>query len=213
MFSTRFVSASLPLLCAALAACGGGSGSNDAPAVDAGPAADANTNGQADAGTNTVACTVVPDFKDLGAIDGSVIADAENEYLSIDAVVNVGPPQDLYVIELFGGYGAMTDGLATGTFTLSGDETNYNTCGVCVSVLAEFDPMTGPTMTYIAQSGTVTITSVEGTFAGTFVPDGAGVPMTGAVLNEDSGMFDTRSDCTITGGGASWDKAIPAPAP
>jgi hypothetical protein len=203
----------LPLLCAAASACSGGSNKNDTPpAADAGPQADAST-AQPDGNTAPIACTPVTDFTDLGVINGDVLVNAENGYLSIDGVVEAGPPVDLFVIDLFAGYGVFTDGLKTGTFTITGDETDYNTCGVCVSVLGDFDPMTGSPMMYVAQSGTVTITSIEGNFTGSFVPDAGSASFVGATFNETSEMFEDRNDCTIMGGGATWDKAIPAATP
>lgn len=215
MLSPRVFTASLPLLCASALACSGGGGGGGAPEVaDAGNQTGGGDGGaQIDAGTVPLTCTPVNNFTDLGAIDGDVFANAQEEYLSIDAVLDVGPPGDLLVIELFGGYGVMTDGLKTGTFTISGDETNYNTCGVCVTVLADLDPDVGPSMVYSATSGTVTITSIEGNFAGSFVPDGASTTMVGATFNTTSNEFETRSDCSITGAGMTWDKAIPAATP
>lgn len=200
----------LPILGAVAAACSGG-GSSD-PKADAGTF-DADTT-QPDGMPAAVECATVANFTDLAMINGDVVVDAENEYLSIDSTLDVGPPPDLFVVELFGGFGVMTDGLKTGTFEITGDETDFNLCGVCVSVIADFEAGVGSPMTYVAQSGTVTITSIEGNFTGSFAPAGGTTTMIGATINEDTGDFDPRSDCTITGGGATWDKAIPgAPAP
>jgi hypothetical protein len=211
MFSLCFRASLLTAICALAAACsGGGDGDGGADAgatADGGATADA---GPQPDGSSPAACVAVSDFGDQGTIDGEVIVNVENAYLSIDSNLEAGPPQDLLVIELFGGYGVLADGLANGTYEITGDETNYNDCGVCVTVYGDFDPMTGSEMVYVAQSGTVTITSVEGNFAGTFVPAAGGSPMVGYAPNASSMMYDQRSDCTITGGGATWDKAIPA---
>ena len=58
---------------------------------------------------------------------------------------------------------------ANQTYTISGDEANYATCGLCVMLDADIDEtnMTQGDGRWVASSGTVTFTSVATTFAGT----------------------------------------------
>jgi hypothetical protein len=72
---------------------------------------------------------------------------------------------DFVVVELWDNYGAFAGGAArTGTFTISGAETDYDTCGVCVVMAANVTNNT-PTKLLLATAGTVTVTSI-GTAAG-----------------------------------------------
>jgi hypothetical protein len=72
---------------------------------------------------------------------------------------------DIVMIELWDTYGAFNGAAArTGTFTLTGADLDYDTCGICVLMLANVANNT-PSKTMLATSGTVTITSV-GTTAG-----------------------------------------------
>jgi hypothetical protein len=72
---------------------------------------------------------------------------------------------DVLQVELWDGYGVFAGGAArTGTFSITGDETDYDTCGVCVLTLANVTNNT-PTKMLFATSGTVTVTTI-GTAAG-----------------------------------------------
>lgn len=73
-------------------------------------------------------------------------------------------PDDVY-LELWDNYGVFAGGAAkTGTFTISGADTDLDTCGLCVMILANVTNNTA-TKTMLATSGSVTITSI-GTAAG-----------------------------------------------
>lgn len=179
-----------------LAACSGGDGDL---AADAGPA---------DAGALGPNCSQVESFGELGALTGQVISVAADSYLSVDQEIAAGPPRDLFVVELFGDAPPFGDGLKTGTFPIEGAQTNYNECGVCVVVFADLVEGSPTAMAYIAQSGTVTITSVEGSFAGSFEPDGDTVEMVG-YARSGNGYTAAQPLCAIRGGGATWDQVIP----
>lgn len=191
---------------------GGGTGGGDTGGADAGSAT-ADAGDRADAAgmqvdaSSEVSCAAVDDFGDQGTIDGEIIAG--DGYLSIDHALAEGPPIDLLVVELFAGFAPFEDGITTGTFEITGDQTDYNLCGACVSVFSNLAEDNMNPMIYTAQSGTVTVTSIAGNFTGTFVPAGGSTEMVGYVPNAMD-EYDPVASCTITGGGAAWDKAIPA---
>jgi hypothetical protein len=191
-----------------LTACSGGGDGNDSPdaalpLIDSGvPAADA---------TQQSACGEASDVPNQGVIDGVVAGSVEEDYLSIANVIVPGPPEDTFLIELYGGFGVFENGIVPGVYPITGDETDYNTCGACVSLFADFVPNQGPSMIYVAQSGTLTVTSVEGNFVGSYAPDGATAELQGQELDDAQMAYQRRPDCTLSAGGASWDKLIPVP--
>ena len=169
--------------------------------------------GGADAGGGVVTCSTVADFADLGVIDGQIFGNAADDYLSIDSTLDATAPVDLFVVELFGGFAPFADGIVPGTYEITGDQTDYNTCGACAVVYADLDEAAGPGMIYTAQSGTIVVTSVEGNFTGSFTPTAGTTSFVGYSFNETTEDFDRQETCTVTGGGSSWDKAIPEPTP
>ena len=68
---------------------------------------------------------------------------------------------DVVYIELWDGYGPFANTTAKpGTYTISGAETDWDTCGVCVLTLADVDANGNATKYLMATAGTVTVTSV-----------------------------------------------------
>jgi len=68
---------------------------------------------------------------------------------------------DAVQFELYPGFGALAGGLNPGVYTISGDDLNYSTCGLCVLLFGNgSDP-------YFITGGTVTLTSVNGNLTGT----------------------------------------------
>jgi hypothetical protein len=121
------------------------------------------------------ACGVASTLGDLGILTtGSFAGSQLQSGSTTDRVSYVGAPtqatsaqatpDDVY-IELWDNYGVFAGGHAkTGTFTISGVETDLDTCGLCVMILANVSNNTA-TKTMLATSGSVTITSV-GTASG-----------------------------------------------
>jgi hypothetical protein len=119
------------------------------------------------------ACGVAASFGDLGTLTGDAGAQLQDGSTTQRVRFVAAPTPttamqatpDLVQLELWDNYGVFDGGTAhTGTFTLSGAETDYDTCGVCVLLLANVANDT-PAKMLLATSGTVTITSV-GTTAG-----------------------------------------------
>jgi hypothetical protein len=118
------------------------------------------------------ACGVASTQGNLGTLMGQSSVAQQGTTTSMIYSVGADSPltanqmaRDVIYVELWDGFGAFAAGPArTGTFTISGDETDYDTCGVCVLVLANYANNTAAKM-LAATSGTVTVTSI-GTAAG-----------------------------------------------
>lgn len=165
---------------------------------------------QPDAGVTPACPNVadVADFGDLGFIDGEIIQD--EGYLGISSILDEGPPQDLFAIELHAGLEPFVDGITTGSFEITGRQTSLFTCGVCAEVVGDLGD-TAPSMVFLAQSGTITVTSIEGNFAGSYAPAGDTARYVGYSFDEATGEVTRQEGCVLNGGGARWNKAIPAP--
>lgn len=161
-------------------ASGGDTGKGDGP--DLGPDA-GTTGGGADASTGSPdaapsgvadnACGVASSYGALGMLTGEAgnvlqqgSTTARTHYLQVPTPSSAAQTaRDYVIIELWDGYGGFgTSPARTGTFTLSGAETDYDTCGICVLLAADVGA-NGATKLLLATSGTVNITSI-GTAAG-----------------------------------------------
>ncbi|HTL32409.1 MAG TPA: hypothetical protein VL326_04770 [Kofleriaceae bacterium] len=132
---------------------------------------------QPDASTTPVAidnaCGVASNLGDLGMLNGYAGAQLQQNSTTdrirwvgspTQATATTATPDDVY-IELWDKYGAFNGVAAhTGTFTLSGDDLDWDTCGICVTVMANITNNNATKMLF-ATSGTVNITAV-GTNAG-----------------------------------------------
>ena len=140
------------LLALLLAACSGSS-----PA-----AVDAKT---ADA-YDTAKCLIKGIYGDLGMMTGT--AGTAQGATTVTINLDPGPPgKDDFFMKLVPGKGAFTGGVAAGTYTIAGADASYNTCGLCTLIIADIMPTTGPSKFYMAQSGSVTLTSVTPPIHGT----------------------------------------------
>jgi hypothetical protein len=127
---------------------------------------------QPDASTTPVAmdnaCGVVANPGDLGTLTGYAGAQLQQNSTTdrirwvgspTQATATTASPDEVYV-EMWDKYGAFNGVAAhTGTFTLSGDDLDYDTCGLCVLVLANVTN-NNPTKWLFATAGTVNITAV-----------------------------------------------------
>jgi hypothetical protein len=159
----------LSLLVFSLAACeSGGGGATDAALSDA-------TTDDAIRACGTQLVEV--DYMDLGQIGGFGDRSPAGNHFYYHQLDEATRP-DFLVVELYAQAGAFDDGpVRTGTFEISGPETNYRTCGVCVLLYVNQDPedIDGdgmpdfgqyPEQFYLAQSGTLQVTSLEGNITG-----------------------------------------------
>lgn len=132
-------------------------------------------------------CTTLVSYPPPGAgraVDYAATTDAPH-VIYFNTALDQNPLRDYLVISLYAGYGVFTGGdIRTGAFSLSGAETRASTCGACVMIATDAQ-QSSVTEWYVAQSGTLTLTSVNvasGQFAGTlsnvtfyhFTIDGSG---------------------------------------
>ena len=117
-------------------------------------------------GGGSAACLTAANHGALGALTGPAAVLTDTTYIDWTLALEPGTPRDEFNIQLFSGLGVFASGFRTGTFTLSGDDLNYGTCGLCVLIYENIDAQTAYRGVYLATSGTVTLTSVSGTLAG-----------------------------------------------
>ena len=121
------------------------------------------------------ACGVASTLGELGVLTTGSFAGSQLQSGSTTQRIDyVGAPTqataaqatpDIVYVELWDNYGVFAGGAAkTGTFTISGADTDLDTCGLCVMVLANVSNNTA-TKTLLATSGTVMLTSI-GTTSG-----------------------------------------------
>jgi hypothetical protein len=147
------------------------------PAGDAGAGDSADAGGHAsDAGTDAgtypdggaPACTASQSYGTVTPLNPSYSYDATNDVYVYFADLNTDALPDDVGLQLYNGYGVFTNGVAPGTYHLTGAETSLASCGLCVFVLTDVDPSGGSGVdAYFATGGTVNITSVTPTLKAT----------------------------------------------
>jgi hypothetical protein len=113
------------------------------------------------------ACLVASDFGDLGDVRGTAYSELQDSAstLRVNWIEAPTPSSsmdapDVLAVELWDDFGVFTGTVAkAGTFQITGEEADYDTCGVCVLLLANNVNNT-PAKMLLATSGTVTVTSV-----------------------------------------------------
>ncbi len=114
------------------------------------------------------ACLVASSYGSLGDVRGDAVSELQDSTSTLRVSWVEAPTPatamqdkpDVLVVELWDDFGVFAGGPAkTGTFQLTGEETDYDTCGVCVLLLANTVDDTQEKM-LLATSGTVTVTSI-----------------------------------------------------
>jgi hypothetical protein len=200
-----------------LVACGGGTKTTaDAKVI-------ATVDGGADAATGTpdapaAACTVsTATFGDKGALTGSAFftanaAGVADDVLEFDGPLESASPSDIVSIQLYAGVGVFANGIVPGTYPLTGDELNYQTCANCVLVYTNVDATnTAGDGVYMATGGTVTITAT-----GTKVGDTLTGTITGLTFEHvtiDANFLSTPvgDSCTTALTNATFTGTLAAP--
>ncbi len=184
---------------AALAACGGGDG--DVTPID-GPAAN---------------CTVsTASYGDKGALTGvatfaSSTMNPAIYRIAVQAALEAAEPTDVLFIDFFTGYEPFGTSMAPtavvpGTYQLTGAQTDFETCGVCVTVGTNAT-QTGYDDDYMVTGGSVTVTAVGDAVGETLTLSVSNLqlqhvtidPMSGATAPVGDGCTTTISNGTFTG--------------
>jgi len=109
----------------------------------------------------TAACLVPASYGALGTKIGTQDSTGAG-VPSITVVLDPGPPKDVFYLKLVAGVGAFaTTAPAPGSFTIQGVDKTPSGCGLCTSIIADIDPVRGPTKFYAADAGTVVLTSTS----------------------------------------------------
>jgi hypothetical protein len=109
-----------------------------------------------DAGADAARCLIPSEYGALGIKTGTPDVTIPS---SITIVLDAGPPEDDFFLMLIPGKGVFGGGVfTTGTFPIQGDDKSFNTCGLCVNIIAKPFAGQGLAQFYFADSGTVTLT-------------------------------------------------------
>ena len=171
---------------------GGGGGGGGGDSVDA-------------AVGNPTACTVPATFGDRGMYQGTATLAKSAMNPALYAIIvrlklDNATTFDGLTLELLTGYApfgtqAAPTPIVTGTYPLTGEQTQYKTCGTCVTVLSDIDSTAmraGPA--FLATGGSVNVTQ-----AGTAVGQPFAVTLSNVTLQEVTIAQDDTSTA-VTGG-------------
>lgn len=110
-------------------------------------------------------CLIPASYGDLGSKTGTQGANGNGD-VTATFEVDAGPPRDTFFIKLVDGNGVFASGVTPGTYTIAGDDADFNNCGLCVHIIADIVAGQGPTKFYFAHSGTVTLTGTSNPVSG-----------------------------------------------
>ena len=127
-------------------------------------------------------CLIRGDFGAVGSVTGMPSMGAN----TLSATLEAGPPRDTFFLKLTTGRGVFAGGVAPGSYTISGVDAGYLTCGLCVHIIADIVMGQGPSKFYFADSGSVTITSTN--------------PIAGSAMNLHLTAVDINSGAKIADG-------------
>jgi len=190
-----------------LLACSGDSVSQ----VDSGVHVDSSV----DAHPCTASATYAPTFDSNSSAatnypHGTYSTSVDPHIETFGGLLNGDPSPDFLDLELWGMAGGFGSGdVTTGTFTLTGADIDYGSCGICLAIGTDamgFGSNAQFTDIYMAQSGSVTITSVGTNGSGT---------LSGSISNVQfahvsfAGNHQTLvGDCTSTIASASFSAPL-----
>lgn len=194
--------ATIAALALSLGACtvGGDDDSTGTPTEtpDAAPLADAGPE----------ACTADPDYGDVGLIPEeagiSFVDGGATFYLG-----TIGSDTDLLRVELYK-QGIFSGGFTAGDYQITGAETNYKTCALCVFVMGDAEPDGSGGDPYYAQSGTMTLTEVGEPGTGRFKVTLTNIVLAHVKIEADFTSTVLDDGCTSAIGNVSTDQPIDA---
>jgi hypothetical protein len=142
-----------------------------------------------DGGAIATDCLVPASYGALGAQAGVADLTGAN---SITITLAAGPPKDDLFLAFTDGKGAFAGGIKPGTYTITGDDTGFPTCGLCTTILAHIDAQNGPAKFLFADAGTITLTTIT--------PASQTAPS--QLVGSAQGLHFTEIDLGAGGGGA-----------
>lgn len=150
----------------------------------------------------TGACPLPSSLGAMGALDG----DSEGSEGFVDFYaeeLNVSVEYASLYLALYADYGVFSNGLKTGTFSLSGEESSDATCGACLQIYASASAEEG--MFFMPTSGSLNLTSIAGRITGSL----SNVSLVEVNVDEDTGETTPVSGgCTTQIVSASFDAPI-----
>lgn len=206
--SMKTLSCFLCLAALTLGACGDDGGDDDDDDV----VVDASGDDDDDAGTNVdsgpdidapaVACTAAATYGDEALLNP--VAQQVNAGLIVfEGELNADALPDLFALQLYDGFGVFTDGIAPGTYEITGDEAQFATCGLCALLITDG----GEADSYLATSGSVTITSISPNLTGTVT----NLTYTHVDIDDNDTSTPSASGCQSDIAALSFDAVVPAP--
>jgi hypothetical protein len=184
MRSTLIAAAALSALALTGCTVGGSSPNmNNNPDAGPGPSVDAPAGGGG--------CALAPTIGTIGAVTvelhnqpGSM---GQRQFYILTASLS-SDPSDKLELQLWGQTGAFSGAVATGTYPITGAETQYASCGACAFALGD---TTKPTsQLYLASAGTINVTALGA----------VGQPVTVQLTGVTFGQLDATTH-TAGGGG------------
>jgi hypothetical protein len=132
------------------------------------------------------------------------------DWYGLDATLDTFREQDHLFVELYEGLGAFSAGYPTAfpqTYSITGDELQFSTCGVCLRVFVDVDAQGAQTgNAYLATAGTVTLMSITPMLAGTV----SNATFVRVAIDGESNSTPDSSGCMTSLGSLSFS-ATPMP--
>lgn len=195
------------------AACGGGDDSSGG--ADAG-ATGADAQVTADAAPQSC-INLEPAYGNVGSVTGTALVRPVDDlvpdgakYLSLQIALNQDTTPDVLFIELWDGDSPFTGGIATGDYSLIGDQADLIQCGACVFIAA--DHVAGqPIDFHMAASGTLTLDMVDATPTTGRIAGSLSNVVLRQVTVDQSGQMTVLDGCRPTLDAVAFDFSIAVP--
>ena len=174
-----------PALVTSLAACGGGGSSGaDAQIILNDAAPDARP------------CGASPQYGSPTAMNEIATRDADTmpEEIYYESALNADPQYDAITLQLYKGFGAFETGeIEPKLIPLNVTESQYETCGACVILYADYDDATGATLggTYLASGGSLNLAGVSPNIRGMLL----NTRLVEVMIDEDTGVSTPTGNC------------------
>jgi hypothetical protein len=132
-------------------------------------------------------------------------ADATIHQIYYSAPLDANTPGDYLFIDFYEQYGGFGSGdIVPGTYTLTGDDAAYSTCGICVTIAADATD-SGVDDWYVASGGILTLSSVTTNLTGTL----SNVTLRRVITDAEGGPSDApQGDCASRITSASFDAPL-----